>query len=295
MKRNRNAVLIVVLAALALSLLVLLILPAVSVPRESGRRATCMNNMSQLVFALINYESVRGHLPPPYTVDANGNPLHSWRTLLLPYMEMYTLYDNIRLDEPWDSPHNSQFHNVPVLSFRCRSDGQDYRTPYTSYDVVVGENTAFPPFNGEEQPRVSIDDISLSEGTSCTILLVERKTPIHWMDPTPLKIEDLPNEIAWRHNDIAMLGFADRSVQTASHLTDPEVLRQLCNWKNRTIPFSEIRTELDAKNDETDRIWEIRRKRNAAGRLSLVVCGVLAVLLLGYGLWRVFNRPKSRG
>ena len=65
-------------------LLAALFLPAVRTSREAPRRMMCSNNLKQIAIALRNYESVYHCLPPAHTVDAEGNPLHSWRTLILP-------------------------------------------------------------------------------------------------------------------------------------------------------------------------------------------------------------------
>lgn len=52
-------------------------------------------------------------IPSAFTTDAEGKPLHSWTIQLLPYLgkEAEELYAKIRLDEPWDSEWNAQFHN----------------------------------------------------------------------------------------------------------------------------------------------------------------------------------------
>ena len=47
-------------------------------------------------------------LPPAYTVDADGRPLHSWRTLILPYLEQEPLYQTIDLSKPWNDPANAK-------------------------------------------------------------------------------------------------------------------------------------------------------------------------------------------
>ena len=54
-----------------------------------------------------------GEKPAAFTTDAEGKPLHSWTVQLLPYLgkEAEELYAKIRLDEPWDSEWNAQFHN----------------------------------------------------------------------------------------------------------------------------------------------------------------------------------------
>jgi hypothetical protein len=40
-----------------------------------------------IALALHNYHDVYAAFPPAYTVDENGQRLHSWRTLILPWLE----------------------------------------------------------------------------------------------------------------------------------------------------------------------------------------------------------------
>src|SRR5687767_15769954 len=75
-------------------------------PREAARRMQCGNHLKQIAIALHNYHDVYHCLPPAYTVDAAGKPLHSWRTLILPFSEQKALYDQIDLTKPWDDPAN---------------------------------------------------------------------------------------------------------------------------------------------------------------------------------------------
>jgi hypothetical protein len=66
--------------------LALFVLPAVQAFREATRRSDCHGNLQRIVLAMLIYERQHGTLPPAYTVDASGQPLHSWRVLLLPYV-----------------------------------------------------------------------------------------------------------------------------------------------------------------------------------------------------------------
>ena len=75
----------------------------------------CANNLKQIALALRNYESVYHALPPAYTVDAEGKPLHSWRTLILPYLEQQALYDKIDLSKPWDDPANKEAYETDAF------------------------------------------------------------------------------------------------------------------------------------------------------------------------------------
>jgi hypothetical protein len=77
------------------------------VPRPTPRAIL----VGAIALAMLIYERDHGTLPPAYSVDEAGRPLHSWRVLLLPYLGHQTLQDKIRLDEPWDSPNN-----LPLLA-----------------------------------------------------------------------------------------------------------------------------------------------------------------------------------
>ncbi len=68
------------------TVLVALMLPSVRRGREPARQVQCKNNLRNIALALRNYETEYHALPPAFTVDAEGKPLHSWRTLILPYL-----------------------------------------------------------------------------------------------------------------------------------------------------------------------------------------------------------------
>ena len=162
------------------------VFPTVQAAREAARRMQCVPK--QIAVAFHNYHDTYGSLPPAYTVDENDKPLHSWRVLLLPFIEQQELYKKIRLDEPWDSEYNRQFHETDPVWFRiyrCPSgspiDGVYKRFPDLKkgnchYSVIIGPDTPFP---GAESTKFS----DCTDGLSNTLLFVERMTPICWMDP----------------------------------------------------------------------------------------------------------------
>ena len=81
--------------------------------RSVGDLSIERERMQRVVLGVQRYrEANGGAYPAAYTVDAEGKPLHSWRVLILPYLgdAESALYEQIRLDEPWDSEWNSQFH-----------------------------------------------------------------------------------------------------------------------------------------------------------------------------------------
>ncbi len=151
----------------------------------------CRDQMKRITLAMLLYERDHGTLPPAWLVDAEGSPLHSWRVLLLPYLEQEALYAKIRLNEPWDSEHNRQFHGEDLAVYRCPSDPM--ATPgQTSYSVVVGPEM---PFEGGQGKRLA----DFGPNSDDMILLVERSTPVGWMEPAgELSQEAVDKYINWQ-------------------------------------------------------------------------------------------------
>lgn len=150
--------------------------------RESSLRRerdwVCESKLRQIGLALVSYESSHGGFPPLYVTDAQGKPLYSWRVLILPYMEEQALYDQWRLDEPWDSPDN---RSLPVpWAFSCPAAERNSEggiSPYTDYLAVVGPGMAW-----EEGKRLSLADFV--DGENNTMMVVEvRGSQIHWAEP----------------------------------------------------------------------------------------------------------------
>lgn len=160
-----------------LALLVALLLPATRNGREAGRRNTCSNNLKQIGLALLNYEAVHHALPPAYTVDASGKLLHSWRTLILPFMEREDLYRQIDLSKAWDDPANRSAFDTPVQPYRCPSAACP--VTHTTYLAVVAPGGCFRPTQVRKLSEIT-DDPNL------TVMVMETapERAIHWMCPT---------------------------------------------------------------------------------------------------------------
>ncbi len=197
--------------------------------REAARRMQCSNHLRQIGLALHNYHDTYGSLPPAYVADADGKPIHSWRVLILPFMENKPLYDKYRFDEAWDGPNNSKLHGEIVHVFSCPSQPGRQRRTDTSYVVVSGPVTAWP---GDKPVKLS----EFTDGTSNTILVVEiANSGIHWMEPRDLQIDEMPMSvgtsmtqgISSHHPNVVMAVYADGHTQALTKNTPPEILRAL--------------------------------------------------------------------
>jgi prepilin-type processing-associated H-X9-DG protein len=198
--------------------MVALLLPAVQAAREAARRAQCSNNLKQIAIAMHNYHDTYKSFPPAYTVDANGKPLHSWRTLLLPFLESNAIYQQIDLNEPWDSPKNKPFNSVVIQTYHCPDNPS---VTDCSYVAVIGKNTVF-----QGSTPVKIADIL--DGTSQTIMIVEMQSNARsWMEPVDLDASKMtsiinsgPNDPGSFHPGGLNVSMADGSVRFITQTVD---------------------------------------------------------------------------
>src|SRR6476620_7242903 len=144
MKRSAFTLVELLVVIAIIGVLVALLLPAVQAAREAARRMQCSNHLKQIGLALQNYHDHYHSLPPAYVADADGKPMHSWRVLILPYLEQKALYDKYNFNEPWNGPNNSKLHNEVVRVFCCPSRPGRQTNTETSYVVVTGPGTAWP-------------------------------------------------------------------------------------------------------------------------------------------------------
>lgn len=201
-----------------LGLIALTLLTAVlseSGMRTAARRVQCANNLKQIGIALHNYADVYGCFPPAYLADAKGQPMHSWRVLILPYIEQQALYDQYDFNEPWDGPHNRLLAKQIPYWFQCPSDSLLRGTRGACYLAITGPQTIWAG-----DAAATFDDIS--DGTANTLAVVEvAGSRIHWMEPRDLPFSALKlgvnpptgGRVGSEHPDIAQVLFCDGSVR----------------------------------------------------------------------------------
>ena len=177
-------VVIVILAAM--------LFPAINAARESVRRVQCCSNLKNLGFVMHQYHDIHKTFPSAQILDADGKALHSWRTQLLPFLGQMQLYEQLRLDEPWDNERNMSLvtqnnyylPNCPTtdkVRRKAKIDEQACKL-LTNYQVVVGPQTPF-----ERDRHTSFSDFE--RGTSHTYLVVETTTAVPWFSPIDLPFE----------------------------------------------------------------------------------------------------------
>ncbi len=214
--------------------------------RAAARRTASMNHLKQLGLAFHNYASAYDRFPPAAVIGPDGKPWHSWRVLILPFLEENGLYEQYDFSQPWDSPKNLAVAEKMPAVFRdpAREGPPD---TFADYAAITGEDAIFQP---EVVAMKSADDFaacltagkkvsfaSVTDGTSNTILFATldpaRKIP--WTKPEDVVLDDAfpgigkPAGIGAIHPvdgaHVGLVAFADGSVQTLPDSIDADTLR----------------------------------------------------------------------
>jgi len=181
-------------AASIIGVMALLLIPAIADGRRPALRNSCMNNLKQVALGLENYHAAHGTYPPAYIADASGKPMHSWRVLILPYMERLPLYHMYDFKEPWDGPNNRKLWDLMPEVYRCPG-AERYahmnHQPFgklaanaASYVAVVGDRTAWPGTR-------AVSQVAITDGLSETLTMIEYSGNKHpWTAPIDLTMEE---------------------------------------------------------------------------------------------------------
>lgn len=197
-----------------------MLLPAVQQVREAARRSQTQNHLKQCALAAHFYHDAHNQFPQAANYDDEGKPLLSWRVHLLPYLEHGHLYEQFKLDEPWDSPHNIQLLDRMPDVFRNPNVDEENKTVYLA---VSGEGTVFP---GNQ--KIGFRDII--DGTSNTAMFVEADSElaVEWTKPQDWTMD--PIDPLRGLGNLRPGGFnvaiCDGSVHFISIAIDPQT------WKN---------------------------------------------------------------
>ncbi len=154
--------------------------------RYAVHKSENRSHLKIIGLAFHNYHDKYQCFPPAYVLGEDGRRWHSWRVLILPFIDGQELYSQYRFDEPWNGPHNKLLADkIPLLYSSPFNEISPGCTPYLA---IVGSRTAFPgPF------CLQIKDYI--DGTSNTMMLMEKTdSDINWMEPADYTSTELQKD-----------------------------------------------------------------------------------------------------
>jgi prepilin-type processing-associated H-X9-DG protein len=212
--------------------------PAVRSIRQTDHQAQCLANLQQIAMAVYDYRQRYDTFPPPVITDEDGRAMHSWRVLILPFLDQQELYDRYDFGQSWDSPDNRELIEMIPKVYRCPADPSG-RGSQTSYLMIVGPGT-FPSVTGPTR----LDEFP--DGGNLTLMLVETvNSGIDWTEPRDLNAEEMSFEvndpaggaIGSRHPGGAHVALCDGTVRFLSDWTSPEQVQAMTTVDGgETIP-----------------------------------------------------------
>ena len=202
-----------------------------------------LDDLKRIGKALRSYHEVNGHLLPAVVEGKNGQK-HSWRVALLPQLGLVDLYNEYRLDEPWDSEANKKVLAKNPAVYRTELVSGSKLTVdqalSTSYFAVVGDGTAFDA-DGKGTAYKNFYD-----GLSNTLLVVEAKRGVPWTKPEDItysKDEPLPKFGGNHEGGFASL-FADGHAQLIADTVPSEVIRAIITRNgNEVIDHDQLKAK----------------------------------------------------
>lgn len=214
--------------------------------RAAARRTTSINNLKLLALAFHNFHDAYNTFPPAAVIGPDGKPWHSWRVLVLPFLEENGLYEQYDFSQPWDSPKNLAVAKKMPKVFRdpAREGPPD---TFADYAAITGEDAIFQPGvatmkSADDFPACltagkKVGFASVTDGTSNTIAFatVDPARKIPWTKPEDVVLDDAfpgigkPAGIGAIHplGDArgGLAAFADGSIQTLADSLDVDTLR----------------------------------------------------------------------
>ncbi|MEX2215455.1 MAG: DUF1559 domain-containing protein [Phycisphaeraceae bacterium] len=220
-------------------LLIPVVLPFVAHLRGKAERVLAMNSVRTIADAMLRYHDTVQALPSDAIYSKDGKPLLSWRVALLPYLEQQALYDQFKLDEPWDSPHNKALiEKMPVI---YKMPGIESPAGVTHFQVFVqtwpaGVSTdagtlGRAPFGQlyPMRPPVRLKMSAILDGPANTLLVAEAADAVPWTKPADIPFgPDIPlPKLGAVDDGLFVVVFLDSHTQFLPTDIDPKTLRAI--------------------------------------------------------------------
>lgn len=187
---NKRPLGVLISAGVVLTMLICLVFAIIrfggsSVSRlaEVRTQNASIKNLESIASALNAYAADYGSYPPAIQMNKAGQPMHSWRVLILPYLGEQAMYDEFDLSKPWDHEINLQASYIMPAVYGHPTETNSM-SGESGYYLITGPKTLFPA-TGPLSPN------KIKDKPSQTILVIAGAPPVNtsigsWAEPVDL-------------------------------------------------------------------------------------------------------------
>jgi hypothetical protein len=142
-------------------------------------------NLTRIGMAIHNYHDAMNALPNnSYGPQGKqSRPLLSWRVHILPHLGENALYQQFKLDEPWDSASNRRLlSQMPAVyggpdTRKKAGEGKTFYRGFSHRGAIFEK----PQAPGAPPPRIALAQIP--DGTTNTIMVIDAGESVEWTRP----------------------------------------------------------------------------------------------------------------
>lgn len=160
---------------------------------SNGGGKTDRESLKQICEAICSYKDQYGYYPPSQVRDSAGNPLHSWRLLVLPFLQANSIFGRYNLSQPWNSESNLEL---------IRFNENDPK--WNVHEVFCGKGSRFshavlllPKSPLEMKLPVSLESAGpeftaweATFGDKLVVLWLD-PTSVNWLEPRDVSVDEL--------------------------------------------------------------------------------------------------------
>lgn len=152
--------------------------------------------LETIATSISNYRRTYHDFPPIVVTDVNGQPLHSWRVLILPMMGANAFYSEYDFDSAWNSDKNVDLRDGTRRSDNAEnpipsSAGRNYlarESPHMLETIFVA--LTYGPLREEtyQQGNKTPETGHYLPAGEPFVILEIKVSGIHWMEPRDVKM-----------------------------------------------------------------------------------------------------------